>query len=89
MALGALQGNVVWMVMKEVLVLVGSGIALGLVAAMGLTRYVQSQLFGITPNDPSTLAMATLLIAVVACLSGYISALRASRVQPIRALRYE
>ena len=89
MALGAAQGNVVWMVMKEVLVLVAIGVGLGLPAALGLTRLVRSQLFGIAPNDPWTLAGAATGLAVIACAAGYLSAIRASRVDPIVALRYE
>jgi predicted permease len=89
MALGAAQGNVVWMVMKEVLVLVALGVGVGVPAALALTRLVRSQLFGIAPNDPSTLVMAAVGLAFVACAAGYIPALRASRVDPILALRYE
>jgi ABC-type antimicrobial peptide transport system permease subunit len=89
MALGAAQGNVVWMVMKEVLSLVAVGVGVGLPAALALTRLVRSQLFGIAPNDPSTLVMAAVGLAIVASAAGYIPALRASRVDPILALRYE
>ncbi len=89
MALGALEGRVVWMVMKEVLVLVVIGVMVALPAAFGLTRLIRAQLYGVTPNDPWTMALATIGLVLVACAAGYIPALRASRVDPIRALRYE
>jgi predicted permease len=89
MALGAFQGDVIWMVMREVLWLVCIGIGAGLAAAIGLSRFVQAQLYGITGQDPITIALAGLLLAVVACGAGYIPALRASRIDAMRALRYE
>jgi predicted permease len=89
MALGAFGKNVIWMVMREVLILIGAGVCLGLPAAILLTRYIQAQLYGLTPNDPATMAAATVLLIAVAALAGYLPALRASRVDPIRALRYE
>lgn len=89
MALGAFSTNVVRMVMREVLVLVGIGIAIGAVAAFGLTRFIEAQLYGLSATDPLTLASAILFLALVAGAAGYIPALRASRVHPIRALRYE
>jgi predicted permease len=89
MALGAFQGDVIWMVMREVLVLVCIGIGAGLAAAIALSRLVQTQLYGVTGQDPITLALAGLLLAAVACVAGYIPALRASRIDAMRALRYE
>jgi predicted permease len=89
MALGAATGSVVWLVMKEVLVLVGAGIVLGLGASWGLTRYVQKELYGIQPNDLLTIILATIGIACVALAAGYVPARRATRVDPIRALRWE
>src|ERR1700676_543639 len=59
MALGAASSDVVWLVMKEVLLLAGIGIAVGLPAAYGLTRFAKSQLYGIEPNDALTVAVAT------------------------------
>ncbi len=89
MALGAVPGDVIWLVMREVLTLVGTGIVLGLIAAWGLNRFVSSQLYGVTANDPVTIAAAAALLAAVAMLAGYLPARRATRVNPVLALRYE
>jgi len=89
MALGAMRGNVVWLVMREVVTLVGIGIAVGLPAALALTHLVESQLYGVKANDPAALALATALLAAVALLAGYIPARRAAGFDPVRVLRYE
>jgi ABC-type antimicrobial peptide transport system permease subunit len=89
MALGAARGNVIWLVMREVLLLVAIGVVAGVTASLALTRVVQSQLFGLTPHDPLTLGFATGVLALVACAAGYLPALRASRLDPMAALRYE
>ena len=89
MALGAVQGDVVWLVMREVLMLVGTGVVLGLAGAWGLGRLISSQLYGVTANDPVSIAAAATLLAAVALVAGYVPAWRATRVNPVLALRYE
>jgi predicted permease len=89
MALGAAQGKVIWMVMREVLILVAIGVAAGVPAAWGLAKLVESQLFGMSGRDPITMALAAIGLGLVASLAGYVPALRASRVDPLHALRYE
>jgi ABC-type antimicrobial peptide transport system permease subunit len=89
MALGALPANVVRMVMREVLLLVALGVGIGLAAAMATTRLVSGLLFGLTPTDPLTIALATIMMIGVAALAGYLPARRASRIDPMIALRYE
>ena len=88
-ALGAERRNVLWLVMKEVAALSVIGVAIGLPTAYVLGRFVESQLFGITANDAFTLAGATMLLSTVSLLAGYIPAGRATRVDPLIALRYE
>jgi len=89
MALGAVTGNVIWLVMREVLALVGAGVVIGVPAALALTRLLGSQLYSVTPNDPATIAAATLGIAAIAAISGYLPARRATRVDPVAAIRSE
>jgi ABC-type antimicrobial peptide transport system permease subunit len=89
MALGANRGSVVWLVMREVLLLAAVGVVIGLTSAWGLTRLVESQLFEVRPSDPVTLALATIGIATVAMLAGYVPARRATGIDPTQALRFE
>ncbi len=89
MALGARPASVIWLVMREVLLLLAIGLAVGIPAAIGLGRFVAAQLYGIKANDPMIAAVTVLTLAAVACLAGWIPALRASRIDPILALRYE
>src|SRR5262245_53101549 len=88
-ALGAMRGNVIWLVLREALTLVGAGVVIGLLASLAATRTVSTMIFGLRPNDPLTIAAATLLLLAVATLAGYLPARRASRVDPMAALREE
>jgi ABC-type antimicrobial peptide transport system permease subunit len=89
MALGAERKMVVSMVLKEVLTLAGIGVAVALPVAWWLSALVESQLFGVAPRDPPTIALATIGLLTLAIAAGAVPALRASRVNPISVLRYE
>ena len=89
MALGARQGRVVWMVMRETLLLAGIGLAIGIPAALLLGKYVSTQLFGVKPGDLGAAAAALLVLSIVAACAGFLPARRASEIDPIQALRYE
>jgi len=89
MALGAQTGNVLWLVLRETLLLVLLGIVVGLPVALVVSRLSEGLLFGLTPNDPLTIALATLVMIAIAALAGYIPARGATKVDPLRALRHE
>jgi predicted permease len=89
MALGARGGNIAWMILRETLYLVLAGLALGVPAALVGAKLISAQLFGLKPTDPLTLIGAAVVLTVVAMLAGYLPARRASRVNPLHALRYE
>ena len=89
MALGAGSRDVTWLVMREVLALVGVGLALGSAATWAVARLVATRLYGVAPSDPSTIGAAAALLAVVATAAGYVPAWRATRVKPSLALRHE
>jgi len=89
MALGAGQADVLRLVMRTALRLVGSGVVVGVGASLAATRVLANQLFGVTPYDPATLSAVALLVLGVGLLACYLPARRASRVDPKVALRYE
>jgi predicted permease len=89
LALGAQARDIVALVMREVLLLVTLGVGGGLAAALWATRLIATGLYGLTPTDPLTIALATLLLVSVAALAGYLPARRASHVDPLVAMRYE
>ena len=89
MALGAQRGGVVWMVLRRVLLLAVAGLAISVPAALIASRLVKSFLFETQPNDPGTLALAGVVLLSAAILAGYAPARRASRIDPLAALRHE
>jgi ABC-type antimicrobial peptide transport system permease subunit len=89
LALGAEARNVRAMVMKQGLGLAVAGVALGLAAASGLSRLLQTFLFHVTPHDPFAFAVTPAVLAVVALVSVWVPAKRASRIDPVEALRHE
>jgi predicted permease len=89
MALGARTRQVLWMVLRESSSLALFGIAAGLAAAFGLARFIRSMLYGLQPTDPATLIPAALLLLAIAIVAGYGPARRASRIDPMQALRHE
>jgi len=89
MALGAQRGAVVWMVLRRVLLLAGMGLAISVPAALIGSRLVKSFLFETQPNDPGTLVLAGVVLLSAALLAGYAPARRASRIDPVAALRQE
>jgi hypothetical protein len=89
MALGARAPEVRWMILRETLLMVAIGALLGIPAALGLTRLLASFLYGLTPQDPLSIVASTAILLVITALAGYIPARRATRVDPMIALRYE
>ena len=89
MALGAGGRDVSRMVLRQGMVLAGSGVVIGLLAAMGLTRLMSSLLYGVEATDPLTFGVVAARLSAVALLASYLPALRASRTDPVEALRFE
>ena len=89
MALGAQRGAMVWMVLRRVLLLAALGLAISVPAALSASQLVKSFLLETQPNDPGTLALAGVVLLSAAILAGYAPARRASRIDPLAALRHE
>ena len=89
MALGAPRGRVVWMVMRQVAIMGAIGLAIGLPAAWAASKLVKSFLYGIKADDPSSIALAIVTMAIAVLVAGYLPAWRASRIDPVIALRSE
>ena len=89
MALGAQGRDVLRLILREALLLVIAGVAVGLPAALGVTRLISSLLFGLTPTDPLSIGLAALVLMTVTIVASYIPARRATKVDPLIALRYE
>jgi ABC-type antimicrobial peptide transport system permease subunit len=89
MALGAQRRKVIALVLRGARQSLLIGLAIGLPAAIGASRWVESMLFGLRPTDPVAIVAAVLLLATVAHIAAYVPALRASRVDPLVALRHE
>jgi putative ABC transport system permease protein len=89
MALGARRGEIVRMVVRQGMTVALTGIAAGMAAALGLTRLIATLLFDVKPNDPSTFAAVVIALTTTALLASLAPALKAARVDPLAALRYE
>jgi ABC-type antimicrobial peptide transport system permease subunit len=89
MALGAQRHDVLGLVMRESMILVAVGVVVGLALALGASRLVTSLLFGLAPTDALTIVAAIVLMVSVSALAGFLPARRASRVDPMVALRYD
>jgi hypothetical protein len=83
------RGQVVWMVMRETMVLVAAGLAIGIPAALAVSKYVSTQLFGVKATDIASAAAPLIVLAVVAAGAGILPARSAGAIDPIQALRYE
>jgi predicted permease len=89
MALGATQQSVAWMILREILGMLAAGLAIGLIAAYGIGRVIESQLFGVKASDPLVFFIAAGLLVAVALLAGWLPSRKAAGVDPMVALRYE
>ncbi len=89
MALGAQRGTIVWMVLRDVLILAMFGLAISLPAALGASKLVESLLFEVKPGDPQAMATAVAILLSAALVAGYLPARKASRIDPMSAVRHD
>jgi macrolide transport system ATP-binding/permease protein len=89
MALGARRGPIVWMVLRQVIVMAAVGLAISVPIALGTSKFVGSLLFGMKPNDPLALVVAVIILLLAALLAGSVPARRAAQIDPMTALRHE
>jgi ABC-type antimicrobial peptide transport system permease subunit len=89
LALGARRADILRLILRDVLLLVGIGLVCGLAAALASTRLIATLLFGVSPTDPLTIAVAILMLIAVSLLAGFIPALRAAKTDALHAIRYE
>jgi ABC-type antimicrobial peptide transport system permease subunit len=89
MAIGARPGEIIWMVLKQGMILAMVGVAVGVLGAFALTQSLKSLLFGVTPTDPTTFGVVAAVLAAAALAACYIPARRAAKVDPLQALRAE
>jgi ABC-type antimicrobial peptide transport system permease subunit len=89
MALGARAAAVLSMILREAFWMAALGISLGIAGALAITRLLASMLYGLKPNDPLTLGSAAVLLLAIALAAGFRPAFRASRIDPMQALRHE
>jgi ABC-type antimicrobial peptide transport system permease subunit len=88
-ALGAAPSNIVWQFLMKALWIVGLACTAGFVLSLALTRLLSGMLYGVSPSDPTTLSAVVVIVAVVAAAAALLPAVRASRIDPMRALREE
>jgi predicted permease len=89
MALGASQGSVVWLVLRDVTLILAAGTVLGVAASLAAGRLITAMLFGVKPADPATLGICAAVLALATAIAGFVPAHRASRLDPTSALRDE
>jgi ABC-type antimicrobial peptide transport system permease subunit len=89
MALGAQRGSVIWLVLRDVAIILAIGSAVGIALSFGAGKLIASLMYGVKPGDPTTLIVAAVVLGAAGAIAGFIPALRASRQDPAIALRYE